>query len=72
MGKKLNLKNNKIGDLTVLDIAPSENKKTYWYCQCKCGRNVTVPTSKLRSNKKMNCGKCNTSKVRKPQTVFVK
>lgn len=34
---KQNLIGQKFHRLTVIDSAPSRNKKTYWKCICECG-----------------------------------
>ena len=38
MPNKLDLLNQKFNYLTVIKEAPSRNGKTYWLCQCDCGK----------------------------------
>lgn len=51
IGKQYNL-------LTVKEKAPSRNGKTFWLCQCECGRMHEVNASNLRTGAVKSCGQC--------------
>jgi len=70
MAKRLDLSGMDIGDLHVITEAKIENNTTYWHCICKCGKNVTLTTRKIKSKNTVNCGFCN--KKRKDKTTFIK
>lgn len=36
------------------------NNNSFWECECKCGRTVTVDGRKLREDRVRNCGECGT------------
>jgi hypothetical protein len=55
---------NTYGKLTVIRLAPREDHRARWECQCACGTTVTRLGFYLRSGKATNCG-C----VRKPYTM---
>jgi|SRR2546426_4040973 len=64
---ELQLINQKFGRLTVIAKAESRgegtNSKTYWLCQCECGREVEVMTGSLRSENTQSCGCYKTDKT---------
>lgn len=60
MPKKENLINQQFNRLTVIQEAPSKNKKTYWKCKCICGNIVEVRADALKSGKVKSCGCLNT------------
>ena len=58
--KRLDLKNKKIGMLTVIDyshsyVQPSGQKRAYWDVICECGNKKKMSTGTLRGNTK-SCG----------------
>lgn len=56
MPAALDLKGQRFGQLLVLDKAPSRKGKTYWLCQCNCGKKKEIQTSHLRSGAIKSCG----------------
>ena len=54
--KKLNVAGQQFGRLTVLAPAENVNGCTAWLCRCGCGREVVVPTVRLRSGHTKSCG----------------
>ena len=56
MPKKENLLNQKFNRLTVIEEAPSINKKTFWKCKCDCGNILNVRADALKSGKTKSCG----------------
>lgn len=70
MGKKLDFTGQTIGKLTVTEKAQSDSNATYWYCVCKCGKNVKLSTRKLNSGKTKDCGYC--TKTRRDKSKFIK
>ena len=58
MSRMIDETGNKYGLLTVIDRAPSKNKKTYWRCICDCGREHIVNASNLRTGAVKSCGQC--------------
>lgn len=56
MGCKLNLTNERFGNLLVVSPAPNRNKRTYWNCICDCGEECVVATHELRSGDTRSCG----------------
>lgn len=54
--KKINITNQRFGNLTVLRQSANMNKKTAWECLCDCGNVVTVTTSNLTCNRIKSCG----------------
>ena len=46
----------KFGRLTVIGIAETDTRKTYWVCQCDCGNFKTVRADSLISGKIKSCG----------------
>lgn len=49
----------KTGFLQVVSFSHSKDWKAYWNCECRCGRQKTLPTSALTGPKSnRSCGKC--------------
>lgn len=63
MPAKINLLGQTFGKLIVIKEANSKGGKTYWLCQCECGKIKEVQTCHLRSGKITSCGGCK-SKIR--------
>ena len=58
-----NLAGKIFGDMTVIAAAESKSGANMWICNCKCGNNIKVRYSHLKSGQK-SCRKCyNRSKV---------
>lgn len=53
---KINEIGNKYGKLTVIDYAPSINKRATWKCQCECGTVCEVKGKYLRNGDTTSCG----------------
>jgi hypothetical protein len=53
---KINMVGKTFTYLTVISYHKKHNKKTYWNCQCKCGKTVIVDGTKLRNNHTRSCG----------------
>jgi hypothetical protein len=53
-----NLTGQKFGKLTVLEKAPSRNKKVYWLCECDCGNKLEIQAYSLTANRTKSCGYC--------------
>lgn len=53
---KENLIGKKFGRLTVIESLPSENRRTYWLCQCNCGKKCKARADSLKSGKTKSCG----------------
>ncbi len=70
MAKKKDLTGTTLGDIYVNCSAPSENNINYWFCTCKCGKNIKLSTRKLLDKNLKNCGFCN--KKRKDKSTFIK
>ena len=54
--KKIDLTGQRYGKLTVLAPADNIGARTAWRCQCDCGRETVVTTSRLRSGHTRSCG----------------
>lgn len=54
--KKLNLKGQKFGRLTVISEAPNRGRLTRWFCLCSCGRVFAVDSQSLTSGHTKSCG----------------
>jgi len=52
------MKNKKIGKLTVIKKAKSQNGKIMWLCQCECGYQKVASTFELEFGKVVSCGRC--------------
>ena len=53
---KQNLLGQKFNKLTVIDIVPSKNERTYWKCQCDCGKIKIIESYSLTSGNTQSCG----------------
>lgn len=53
---KLNLKGQKFGRLTVLEMDKVIKNKTMWKCLCDCGNEVSVFGSNLKRGNSLSCG----------------
>lgn len=51
--------------LTVKKFDRIENKRTYWICECECGKIVSVEGNKLRSGHTKSCGCYNADRIKK-------
>ena len=60
MPAKQNLIGKKFHRLTVIDFAPSRNKKTYWKCMCECGNIIEARADQLKDGNTKSCGCLNT------------
>ena len=67
--KKLDLKGQRFGRLTVLSPAPNRGKLTRWRCLCDCGKETLVDTQNLRSGKVKSCGCLNRALARERCTT---
>lgn len=71
MPAKINLLNQKIGDLLVIEETNKrKNKSIIWKCQCKCGNIEEFSTKELRSDGIIQCHNCGNN--RKPQNNLTK
>lgn len=48
----------KFGYWTVIAIAGTKQRKTFFTCQCECGEIRDVPFNALKSGQSMSCGRC--------------
>lgn len=58
MGKKLELKGQTFGRLTVIKEEPvrSNDGKVKWFCKCDCGNNTSTTGKDLKSGDTKSCG----------------
>lgn len=56
MPKRENLTNKEFGSLKCIEPAPSKNGKSYWLCECKCGKRKIVQTCHLKDGRTKSCG----------------
>ena len=57
MSKKIDLRGQKYGKLTVLrENGRDKHNKALWLCRCECGNEVTVRGSDLRNERTTSCG----------------
>ena len=57
MSKKIDLRGQKFGKLTVLrEIGRDKHNKVLWLCRCECGNEVIVRGDHLRSGNTTSCG----------------
>ena len=56
MPKALDLTGQRFGRLVALSKAPSRSGKTYWLCQCDCGKQKEIQTSHLTNHLIQSCG----------------
>lgn len=69
MPKALNLTGKRFGKLVALSKAPSRNGKTYWLCQCDCGKQKEIQTTHLTNSKTQSCG-CLVNGEKEPRQKF--
>lgn len=50
------LKGRKFGNLTVTELVKTEKRKTYWKCQCDCGKTKVVRANHLKAETTVSCG----------------
>lgn len=65
----LDLKDKKIGKLTVKERSHQVNQTWYWKCECECGTTTYVRGSALQANKSQSCG-CNSKKSGKNNPLW--
>lgn len=63
MSKKLNLIGQTFGRLTVIEQLPSENRRTFWLCQCECGNIIKVKGKYLSNGDTKSCGCLNLQRI---------
>lgn len=57
MGKFIDLKGQRFGRLTVIEIAGYDEKRSFlWLCHCDCGNKTIVRSGSLRSGDTKSCG----------------
>ncbi len=58
MPKLLQLKGQKFGRLTVIELSPKRSTGgcARWVCQCECGQTTTVSSSNLQQGIARSCG----------------
>lgn len=54
--KVKDLTGSKFGRLTVIGLADTETRHTYWVCQCDCGNMKTVRSDSLQDGRIRSCG----------------
>ena len=56
MSERLKLDGQKFGRLQVIDFAYIKKYRTYWNCQCECGKQVVVMGKYLTNGDTKSCG----------------
>lgn len=56
MGKMMDLKGQRFGRWTVLELAEKANGRIYWDCECACGKRGRIISTVLRAGKSQSCG----------------
>jgi len=56
MGKFIDLTGQKFGKLTINSIYYSTKHGIQWLCQCECGKNTIVQSTRLRNGQTKSCG----------------
>ena len=46
----------RFGRLTAVHRAPTKNRRTFWACQCACGKQTVVNAGNLRNGTTKSCG----------------
>jgi len=68
--KKINLTGKHFGHLTVLkEISERQNGSVVWFCQCSCGKLITVRSNSLISGNTKSCGCFKKEKIKQ---IFTK
>ena len=62
------LSNQTFGYLTVISFDGIRNKHTYWLCRCCCGKQRSLQTSRLTTNKVTSCG-CMNPRTQKSMVI---
>lgn len=52
----IDLTGKKFGRLTVIGRAPTVRNRTYWLCECDCGKRISVDGGNLRGGHTESCG----------------
>lgn len=55
-GKLKDLEGQKFGRLTVIGFVGIENKRTLWFCKCRCGNIKKVDAGSLKKGEIVSCG----------------
>ena len=61
-----NLVGKVFGKYKVIKQAESKSWKRRWVCQCLCGKERTISTEHLTSNKRTGCNTCNNWNLKRP------
>ena len=70
MRKKLDLRGQKSGKLTVLrENGRDKHNKVLWLCRCECGKEIVVLGSSLRNEHTTSCGCYNRERVVEARTT---
>ena len=56
MKKPIDLTGQRFGRLVVLERAENRAERTYWRCQCDCGKIKDISTKTLRNGSTQSCG----------------
>lgn len=56
MGIRNNLIGRKFGKLTVIGLATTKNGRTFYNCECDCGKKIIVSSSHLVTGHTKSCG----------------
>lgn len=64
MGKMIDETGNTYGYLTVIERAKEKSKSVKWLCKCKCGNEVIVSGTSLRTGNTKSCGCLQKEKTR--------
>ena len=57
-GNTLDITGKRFGKLIALHKVASRNNKTFWLCQCDCGKQKEIQTGHLTSGATTSCGEC--------------
>ena len=68
MGRELKLIGKRFGKLTVIEQAETKDHRTYWVCQCDCGRKITTAGVELNRGSTKSCGLCSTTQQNRKNT----
>lgn len=56
MSKSIDITNQRFGRLISICSSKRDNGRTYWLCQCDCGKQTSVYISKLTTGETKSCG----------------
>lgn len=62
--KRIDMTGRVCNRLTVKGFDRIENKRTYWKCECECGKIVSVEGNKLRNGHTKSCGCYNAERIK--------